>query len=138
MSTMSNRQSPDTEVLLQKYTSSILADTTNTLKVKLSTLSSDHCSRSRELNSKVRHSCANKSTARLIRFAGQVTRVTQNSNQSGNWEGLTVKSNMGEGCTRNRPPPAKRVFLQVEAHDGVARWTDFPPASPQRRVLALM
>src|SRR6218665_1875745 len=89
MSTMSNRQSPDTEVLLQKYTSSILADTTYTMKVKLSTLSSDHCSRSRELNLKVRHSCANKSTARLIRYAGQVTRVTHRTATS-----LVI----GKGC----------------------------------------
>src|SRR6218665_1670541 len=47
---------------------------------------------------------------------------------------------MGEGCTRNRPPPRRACVPprgRVEAHDGVARWTDFPPAT-QRRVLALM
>src|SRR6218665_3863169 len=47
---------------------------------------------------------------------------------------------MGVGCTRNRPPPeaCEPPRGRVEAHDGVARWTDFPPATTQRRVLALM
>src|SRR6218665_2547423 len=47
-------KSPDTEVLLQKYTSSIISR--NDLHPERKTIDSpsDHCSRSRELNSKVR------------------------------------------------------------------------------------
>src|SRR6218665_3482095 len=47
---------------------------------------------------------------------------TQNSHQSGKWEGLTVYSNMGEGCTRNRPPPAERVFLHVDEWRHTMEW----------------
>src|SRR6218665_1119651 len=68
------------------------------------------------------------------------TYSTQNSNQSGNWEGLTVKKHGGRLYTLQTSPreACEPPRGRVEAHDGVARWTDFPPATTQRRVLALM
>src|SRR6218665_1270486 len=68
---------------------------------------SDQSHRSPELKTKVCPSCAN------------------NRQRGGGGGG-------GGGEVRNKEERGR-----VEAHDGVARWTDFPPAT-QRRVLALM
>src|SRR6218665_3065463 len=63
---------------------------------------------------------------------GQVTRVIHRAAFSlvGTADGVMY---MGEGCTRNRPPPAERVFLHVDEWRHTMEWHGGQTSHRRRR-----
>src|SRR6218665_2590573 len=58
---------------------------------------------------------------------------TQGSIQSSKWERLTVECNMGEGCTRNSPPPGEGWFLHVDGGRHTMEWHGGQTSHRRRR-----